>query len=190
MLSEGCSLWYKSLYEKYELLDLTHYLYIDLNKSLEEIKGGFRKSFRPLVTKGLRNWIVDVHDGNCSEIFDQFRQLHISVAGRETRAKSTWQSQYDSILNGKGFLVTLKRQEGELVGGGYFMINQKNGLYAVGAYNRELFDQPLGHVVQFKAIEYMKSKGLELYCIGHRPYQQGRDKPSEKEIIENTNRIF
>ncbi len=182
MLSDGCSLWYKSLQDKYTLLDVTHFLYVDLSRDLDLIKGGFRKSFRPLVTKGLRNWNIELFAEHCPVVFEEFRLLHIAVAGRETRPKSTWDELHSSIVSGKGFLITLRNDEGELVGGGYFRINQQQGLYGVGVYKRELFDQPLGHAVQYKAMEYMKSRGLTTYCIGHRPYAHERNTPTDKEI--------
>lgn len=182
MLSEGCSQWYKSLQDQYKLLDVTHYLYIDLKLDLQVIKGGFRKSFRPLVTKGLRSWDISVITDSCPAIFEEFRLLHIAVAGRETRPKSTWDAQHAAILSGHAFLVTLRDDVGELVGAGYFMINHQQGLYGVGVYKRELFDQPLGHAVQYKAIEYMKSQGLTTYCIGQRPYPYDRNTPTEKEV--------
>lgn len=182
MLNDGCSQWYKSLLEKYKLLDVTHFLYVDLKRDLDVIKGGFRKSFRPLVTKGLRSWNIEVFTDSCPAIFEEFRLLHIAVAGRETRPKSTWDELHISITLGKGFLVTLKDEKGLLVGGGYFRINQQQGLYGVGVYKRELFDQPLGHAVQYKAIEYMKSQGLTTYCIGQRSYPHERNTPTDKEV--------
>ncbi|QUM83614.1 FemAB family protein [Moritella sp. 28] len=182
MLSDGCSLWYKSLQDKYKLFDVTHFLYVDLNRDLDLIKGGFRKSFRPLVSKGLRSWNIDIFADSCADVFEEFRLLHIAVAGRETRPKSTWDELHASLISGKGFLITLRDDEGILVGGGYFRINQRQGLYGVGVYKRELFDQPLGHAVQYKAIEYMKSQGLTTYCIGQRPYPHDRNTPTDKEV--------
>lgn len=182
MLREGCSQWYKSLRDNYKLLDVTHFLYVDLNRDLDLIKGGFRKSFRPLVTKGLRSWNIDVLTESCPVLFEEFRLLHIAVAGRETRPKSTWDELHTSIILGKGFFITLRDELGVLVGGGYFRINKGQGLYGVGVYKRELFDQPLGHAVQYKAIEHMKSLGLTTYCIGHRPYPNERNTPTDKEV--------
>ena len=182
MLRDGCSQWYKSLQDNYQLLDVTHALYVDLNLDLDIIKAGFRKSFRPLVTKGLRSWNIDVIAERCPAVFEEFRLLHIAVAGRETRPKSTWDEMHDAMSTGNGFMVTLRDDAKELVGVGYFMINQQQGLYGVGVYKRELFDQPLGHAVQYKAIEYMQSLGMTTYCIGQRPYPQDRNAPTAKEV--------
>lgn len=182
MLSSGCSPWYKSLQEKHKLLDVTHYLYIDLKLDLDVIKGGFRKSFRPLVTKGLRSWDIEVITENCAAVFEEVRLLHIMVAGRETRPKSSWDKQYAAIETGHAFLVTLRDDEQALVGAGYFLVNQQQALYGVGVYKRELFDQPLGHAVQYKAIEHMKSLGLTTYCIGQRPYSHEYNQPTDKEV--------
>jgi uncharacterized Fe-S cluster-containing MiaB family protein len=56
------------------------------------------------------------------------------------------------------------------------------GIYGVGAYKRELFDRPIGHGVQMKAIEFLKEKGCQWYEIGRRCYPVDRIKPTEKEL--------
>ena len=54
--------------------------------------------------------------------------------------------------------------------------------HAVAAYDRTLFDKPLGHVVQYRAIEEMKKRNISWYKIGVRPYGSDNPKPTEKEI--------
>ena len=58
------------------------------------------------------------------------------------------------------------------MGGGFFACSRDQGVYNVGAYDRALFSEPLGHVVQFRAIEEMKNRGLRWYKIGLRCYPQ------------------
>ncbi len=157
-------------------------LYVDLGKSLESIKANFRKSYRPLVNKGLKQWKVEVVTSEGGSSFEEFKALHIAESGRQTRSDGTWNSQYQAIQNGSAFLVLLRDAQHKLVGGGMFYFNRTMALYAVGAYERALFKEPLGHVVQYKAMEYLIDKGVKLYCIGHRPYAQDFLEPTQKEV--------
>ena len=69
-----------------------------------------------------------------------------------------------------------------MVGGGFFDHTAFEGRYAVGVYDRGLFEKPLGHVVQQLAIEKMKSLGLKWYKLGDRSYSVGEEGVTQKEI--------
>ena len=53
--------------------------------------------------------------------------------------------------------------------------------YSVGVYRRDLSDQPLGHIVQDRAIQYFLDLGLKRYKIGHKPFQTFDSELSQKE---------
>lgn len=163
-------------------VSISHELYVDLSKSLEEIRRNIRKSYKSLLTLGERLWEIDVIDQENSKVFHEFRKLHYRVAGSVTRSLSTWNLQEQAIVQKQAFLVTLRDEQGDLVGGGLFYRSSSEGLYAVAAYNRELFDKPLGHIVQMRAIETMKKLGLRWYKIGVRPYLGDLSKPTVKEL--------
>lgn len=69
-----------------------------------------------------------------------------------------------------------------MVGGGFFQVTRDEGVYAVAAYDRALFDKPLGHAVQYRAVEEMKNRGIRWYKIGARPYPGDQPPPSAKEL--------
>ena len=48
-------------------------------------------------------------------------------------------------------------------------------------YDRALFDQPIGHLVQMLAIEEMKRRGIAWYRIGRRSYAGENPPPDAKE---------
>jgi FemAB family protein len=160
-----------------------HELYIDLRMALSDIKSGFRRSFRSLVTSGARMWCVDILSapGN-SAVWDEFRLLHIEVAGRVTRSLESWQLQHESLVADESFLVVLRDQSGRMVGAGYFMCSGDEGVYAVAAYDRSLFHKPLGHVVQYRAIEELKRRGCRWYRIGTRCFPGDDPVPNSKQL--------
>ena len=160
-----------------------HELYVDLNLTLPEIKSGFRKSFRSLVTSGERLWRVEIlRAPGEAAVWKEFRLLHAEVAGRITRSLDSWQSQHAALAADEGFLVVLRNAKGLMVGAGYFMCSADEGVYAVAAYDRNLFDKPLGHVVQFRAIEELQRRGCRWYRIGIRSFPSDEPVPNAKEL--------
>ena len=69
-----------------------------------------------------------------------------------------------------------------MVGGGLFHVTRDECEYAVGAYDRSLFDKPLGHVVQYHAIEEMKRRNIRWYKLGPRFYPADVPHPTQKEL--------
>jgi FemAB family protein len=178
----GLSDWHEQSLRRGASVSLRHELFVDLELDIANIKAKFRKSYKSLIAEGMRVWKVDVlKDAANPELWESFRMLHQKVAGRVTRSIETWDLQYQAIAGGDAFLVHLHNVEGELVGGGYFAITRDQGVYNVAAYDRTLFAQPLGHVVQYRAIEEMKARGLLWYKIGLRSYKQDKG-VTEKEV--------
>jgi len=157
-------------------------LFIDLRPAVAEIKSGFRKSYRPLVSLGAKLWQIAVLDGRDDRVWDEFKNLHREVAGKVTRSDDSWRWQHEAVASGDAFLVYLRDGAQRMVGGGFFQVSRDEGVYAVAAYDRALFDKPLGHAVQYRAIEEMKSRGVRWYKIGARPYPGDQPPPSEKEL--------
>jgi FemAB family protein len=178
----GLSEWHIQCMSAGASINLRHELFVDLSLELAEIKARFRRSYKSLVVSGMRIWKTDVMTEANQELWDEFRQFHLRVAGRVTRSAETWELQYQAIVDGKAFLVYLRNDSGDMVGGGFFNITRDEGVYAVGVYDRALFDKPLGHVVQYRAIEEMKMRGLRWYRIGFRPFPSEQPEPTEKEV--------
>ena len=158
-------------------------LYLDLSLPLEKIKSLFRKSYKSLITAGEKLWKVEVLSDSIElNIWEEFRALHLLVSGRVTRSKQSWDLQYLSVKNGESFLVALRDDDNRMVGAGLFICSNDEGSYSVGAYDRSLFQKPLGHVVQYRAIQEMKARGCRWYSIGRRFYLNDTPTPTKKEI--------
>lgn len=173
--------WYRKCLEKDAKTKLSHELYVDLSWEYKDIRKNVRKSFKALINLGERLWCVKVHEDISDEEFAEYQQLHYTVSGRITRSNESWTLQKEAIRNEQAFLVTLRDEADSLVGGGLFNISRDEGVYAVGVYDRSLFDKPLGHVVQMAAIRHMKDRGLKWYRVGTRFYHGDDQKPTDKE---------
>jgi FemAB family protein len=182
--SEGVGLgsWHAELMRRGALCRVGHELYLDLQPDLATIKTGFRKSYKSLVSSGLKQWSVHIlEDGNAS-VWNEFINLHLEVSGRKTRSDESWELQRVHLEEKANLLIYLRDSAGRMVGGGLFQLTRDEALYAVAAYDRSLFQKPLGHVVQFTAIEEFKRRGIRWYKIGQRAFPSDLPAPSEKEI--------
>lgn len=168
--SGGVDLWHRQIMEKGAKAGISHQLCVNLSLDIGEIKRNFRKSYRPLISKGHKLWKLEVHQSIGDGVFLEFRDLHARAAGKITRNSRTWDMQKAAINERNAFLVTARAADSRLVGAALFYLSRTEALYAVGAYDRDLFDQPIGHAIQASAIDHMKSLGLRWYVLGDRPY--------------------
>lgn len=173
--------WHKAIMNKGGTVTVGHDLYLDLKPDIPAIKSHFRKSYRPLITKAEKLWQTRLIDTGDATAFDAFRSLHIEVAGRETRSQKTWDLQKDAVANGDAFLVMLNDDSDRLVGAALFQHSSSEGIYSVAAYDRSLFDKPIGHLSQMAAINHMKTMGLKWYRLGQRAYPGDDPAPDKKQ---------
>ncbi len=174
--------WHYTLVRRGYIASIRYDLFVDLSLDLDKIKSRFRKSYKSLISSGMKTWKVGKLDNDDSLVWEEFRQLHSKAAGRETRNVESWDVHFTAIKNQSAFLIYLRNNLGEMVGGGLFIHSKQECFYGVGAYDRSLFDKPLGHVVQYVAIEEMKERGLIWYKVGTRSLPTDLPEPSEKEI--------
>jgi FemAB family protein len=178
----GLSFWHEQAMGMGAACSLNHEVFLDLSLSMIEIKSQFRKSYKSLINSGQKLWSVGILEDENPKIWNEFLELHLKVAGRKTRSYETWNIHYNDICEKHSFLIYLRNHDNEMVGAGLFHTTRDEGLYSVGAYDRTLFDKPLGHVVQYKAIEELKKRNIKWYKLGARPYLTHTPLPSEKEV--------
>lgn len=160
-----------------------HELIVDLTRTLAKIKASFRKSYKSLISAGARYWHINVLGPSIEKsTWAEFQDLHRKAAGRSTRSNESWDIQYAMLIKNEAFLVTLRNNAARLVGAGFFRHTGSEGTYAVAAYDRSLFEKPLGHVVQYAAIEELKRIGCQYYRIGRRPYSGENVSITQKEL--------
>ena len=108
--------------------------------------------------------------------------MHQSVEGRSTRSLDSWGAQLEAIACFAAFFVFFRDGANKMVGSGLFYVTRDECVRAVGAYDRSLFDKPLGHMIQYQAIEEMKSRNICWYKLGRRSYLGNAPEPSAKKL--------
>lgn len=150
---------------------------INLHLSEELIKRGIRKSYRSLINWGLRELtIVEIDSVNIDpNKFEDFRNFHILVSGKETRSKRSWDIQYQMIQENEAYLI-LGYLGDKLVSGALTLHGQSEAFYGVGVNDRSLMAEgvAVGHAVILKSILKAKVLGLSNYNLGMvAPFQSG-----------------
>ena len=157
---------------------------IDLSLSELLLHQSVRKSYQSLINWGKKNLEIEILDSENIKNGDVeiFQQLHIDVAGHETRTKRTWEIQYEMVKNGEAFIVTGK-YENNLVTDALFLNSQKYCYYGVSASKRELFDKPISHAVIWNAILHAKRIGCHFFEMGEQLFPcQCETLPTKKEF--------
>lgn len=187
-MSGGYSIFSQCLLEnEARVRTVTAECFVDLSIPLDYILSTMRRTNRYSIKKAQELWkakIVTKHDEEeiVDKTFDDFRRLHIEVAGRETRGLDTWVIQREALKNSDDFVILLYDGMQKLVGASLYSTTGTAVTYSVAAYKRELFKQPVGHVSQWLAIKHAKALSKKWYYIGRRPYSGDISKPTEKEI--------
>jgi len=146
-------------------------MYVDLKDSLDAIRSQFRKRAKSNLSIALKKWNCESIQGIDSPAFEGFFRLHVEVSGRQTRSRETWDLQRRAILEKKAYLVVLRSPDSQMVGGGLFITSETDAYYGVAVNRRELFDQPIGHLVLWEAIRFAKESGKRWFDLGTRLYR-------------------
>ena len=139
---------------------------VDLSNSLEIIFAQLRKSYKSLINQSNRIFKIEIHTNVNNVLWNKFKLFHLKQAGKITRSDATWEIQKQHVNKNKAILITVKDKTDIYLGFALFNMNEYEAVYAVAAYDREKFDLPIAHGVQWEAIKHFKDKGLKNYVIG------------------------
>ena len=121
-MSSGYSIFSQCLLENGACVKtITEECFVDLSMPLEHILAAMRRTNRYSIKKAQALWksqIITKNDGELviNEVFDDFRKLHMEVAGRETRSLDTWILQREALKKSDDFVIMLYDDSHKLVG--------------------------------------------------------------------------
>lgn len=158
---------------------------VDLSIASERLWGALRKGHKYDVNRGRKAFDIHIYDKTNADkgIFDMYRLLHHKAAGRITRPLETFEMMYDWILEGNGMLCGVSI-EGVYAGFSYIILYKDGAYYASASDDPDIItDIPIGHVIQWSVIGWLKNKGYRKYEIGQQQFgPQMYDVPSTKEL--------
>lgn len=142
---------------------------IDLGRDEPELWRDVRRSYRSLINGGRKNLRLEFVDASSEdwEKMNAFRELHIRVAGRETRSVESWRSQYRWVTEGSAFLLLGWLGE-ELVTAGMFTFTSSMCTYFSSASRRDLFEKPMFHTLMWHAMMRAKELGCRWFDVNEK----------------------
>ena len=140
---------------------------IDLEPPETELWTGLRKGHRSDVRRAERTLRVEVFDAGTirDEMFEAYRGLHAKAAGRVTRPDVTFELMHDWIRRGDALLVAA-RARGALISVAFLLVYNAAAYYASGANDPEMEGPGIAHLVQWRAMQELRARGVRRYEIG------------------------
>ena len=168
--------------------------YVPLNGELTSIESCFSKSVKTAIKDSIkRDLRVNIYnsDSNQSDsliAFGELRRLHFESAQRSTRSNSTWDIQYNLILQDESFLITIS-DASEVLGAALFYNNKATAYYAVSARKSEI-KFSVSHALIYEGIKYSKKIGLKRLYMGTQFSNKIGDSNKKIDSIENFKSFF
>ena len=140
---------------------------IELVASEQQLLVEMRKGHRADVTRAaklLEATVLD-KDSITPEAFERYRMLHHKAAGRVTRPLATFEMMYDWILDGLAIL-SVASLHGKDVGFALVSVYKDGAYYSSSCEDPEHNNLPIGHILQWRALQWLKRHSVRRYEIG------------------------
>lgn len=148
--------------------------YIDLQKGYDSVRAGYRKSFKPLITKMKRSHQLsqsyNASKNEALQLFQQYRDQHLLAAGRRTRSNKSWDIQKELLVRNDAIVITLSDESGVVCGAAYFVIRGSILCYWSGAYSRKNSSNGISHLIIDKALQISCQLRISKFYFGYPIY--------------------
>lgn len=140
---------------------------IDLRQSKEKLFADVRKGHKHNIKKaGIYDIKVYSSQNITDEKIEEYKKIYEEDAGRVTRNSELYHHYLTFIKNGKGLVAFGSIRERE-VGVAVVTLYKNTAYYSsYGELEKELGNIPIGHILQWEIINYLKKSGIEYYEIG------------------------
>lgn len=142
---------------------------LDLKEESEVLFRNFRKGTKSDVKTAIKSGFeIEIFDKNniTRDIFNIYKDLHFQAAGRKTRPDKTWDLMFEWIQNDFSVLA-LTSKDDIYVSAQFVNTYEKKAYYQSGATLPEFSTtRGIGHLAQWKIIEYLKLQAFKYYELG------------------------
>lgn len=166
---------------------------IDLRRTQEELYADIRKGHKSSIKRG-NFYQIEIYDKETvtDEMIEIYKEIYETDAGKVTRNSELYRYYLEFIKKGMGIIAFGKKDNNE-VGVAIITLYKNTAYYSsYGELENELGDNPIGHILQWEVMKYLKAHGIEFYEIGEQVFGKTHyDIPEEKLIhISNFKRGF
>lgn len=141
---------------------------LDIRPSLEDIRKNFNQKWRNCLNKSERNEI-DMIGGTEDYLFANFIDIYNSLLKRKQFKEPNDINEFRMIQNKlpleHKMMLFICESNGSISAGGIFTAIGDTGVYLFGATNSIGMKDKSSYAIQWKAIQWMKSKGCHFYNL-------------------------
>lgn len=140
---------------------------IDLSPPEEQLLRDMRKGHRADIKRAEKLMSAVVLDSSniTPDAFERYRLLHRKAAGRTTRPLKTFELMYSWIQQGFAVL-SCASTEGKDIGFALISVYKNGAYYSSGCVDPEFNHLPVGHLLQWRAMQWLRTHNLCHYEIG------------------------
>ena len=160
LLEDGAALTFRTT----NIIDLT----LELDVILRKMRKGHKAAIKQVMKEpGYRVDIFDKDNVSKDKLL-RFKEIHRIDAGRQTRTDASWDCMYEWIADGNGILVMLWTEAlQDYCAAALIMTYKKAAYYAsYGTLDASALGGHGGDIIQWEAVRYLKSRGMEVYEMG------------------------
>jgi len=158
---------------------------IDLNKSLTELRREVRHGHDAAIDQASKMIEIKIFtkENITKDIFEAYVKMHIGeVKSRMARPRIVFDLMFEILKDGNAFLIGAKKDD-KFIGFSYFNIYKDNANYTSACHLPDFDSLPIGHLIQWAAIKYLKENGGKHYEIGWQFFANTlTDFPTTKEL--------
>lgn len=158
---------------------------IDLTNSIERLYSDIRKGHKRHIKRGMR-YEVEFYDASniTSKQIELYKQIYEEDAGKVTRNSELYMHYLYFIQNGLGVLE-LAKYEGEYIAVLISTCFHETAYYSSYAERSEKLDDiPVGHMMHWKMMLYLREKGVKYYEIGPQVFGDTHYSIADKKMID------
>tara|TARA_Y100001970_G_C14258911_1_gene877918 strand:- start:8788 stop:9807 length:1020 start_codon:yes stop_codon:yes gene_type:complete len=142
------------------------FIYLDLQPNIDIIKKSFRKSYKSLINQGNKIFNIKIYSKYDEKFWEKFQNFHYEISGKKTRSNDTWEIQKKLLINNRAFIVASYNLDQKMIGAAFFTHSFHESSYSIGLYKKNYYNLPIGHCIQFHAINEMKRRSIKFYRLG------------------------
>lgn len=142
---------------------------VDLRGNIEEIRKSLKQKWRNILNKSEKSGL-ELKAGRDLNLFSEFMMMYNDLLIRKKFEETVNVSSFSTILNQLPETVNIKifiAYKDNVPAAGIITAGiGKTGVYLFGASNSEMLNLGASYLLQWKAIEWLKSLGCEYYDLG------------------------
>jgi CelD/BcsL family acetyltransferase involved in cellulose biosynthesis len=155
---------------------------VDLRDDPDKLLRQMSKGHRAAIGRARKSMSVVVCTDSDDTAFEAYQSMHERAAGRVTRPQQTFDLMRAWLGRGHAVLFAARRDD-RLVGFSFVIRHGQGAYYMSAANDPDEVGEPVGHLLQWDAMTWLRDHGVVSYELGAQPFGAvPHDQASDKEL--------